>query len=155
MSFVLWKGGHVFVLDELWLFTRLTSLSLHRCSEIDITGTPHCFTNLEFADCGRFIPPDLSEIDTLRNLVFKNCDLNHYVLDLPYNLNKLIFRRCCKLSHLYLHSSAKDLIIDDTEDDGLDPIFDTGYMTLYLKKGVFMPKITMKVNLKIYIKMIC
>lgn len=144
--------GNTFVFNELWQLTNLTSLSLHSCRDIDIPRVPNYLKSLELSGCVNLNLPDLSEIATLRYLTFKDSNINEYLLDLPYRLNRLLFRRCLCLGSLYLHSSVRELVIDDSGDDGSNPSFDDEFLTLFIKKGVSMPKISMEVNLHVLIK---
>lgn len=144
--------------DNIWKLDNLLSLSINYCSNINVTRFPKNIHTLKFWCMTHFLPIDFSQMANLSRLEFFKVGMFQQVINLPHTLRSLCIRNCLDLTDIYLNSPVSELIIGDSNEEDLNNNVSVRHsyqrITLWIGRGVPIPKLTLTVYAKFSLKTI-
>mmetsp|Transcript_27007 Transcript_27007/g.29452 ORF Transcript_27007/g.29452 Transcript_27007/m.29452 type:complete len:95 (-) Transcript_27007:41-325(-) len=78
--------------------------------------------------------------------------ISQYVIDVPQPLKSVWFNDCFNLNNIYVQSAVKEIVIDDSGRTIFSSLNRSQPTTLWIKRGVTMPNLTLKDDTNFYLK---
>ncbi len=140
------------VLDNLWQLDDLLALEFRNCKSIQVTRFPKNLKELIFWESNHISAIDFAQMPYLSFLAYFKSSMSQYVIDVPQSLKSVWFKDCFNLNNIYVRSAVKEIVIDDSEI--ANSSFQNKFQptTLWIKRGVMMPNLTLKDDTNFYLK---
>ncbi len=141
------------VLDEIWQLDHLISLTFEACERIEVTRFPKNLKTLRFEGSNAYPLGAITQMPNLTSITFSGRRTTQQVIDLPQPLKSVHFENCFSLTDIYLYSAVNKLIMTDYR---WRPSYtvreDSPEITLWLGRGILIPKITVRALIKIVLE---